>query len=566
MFEYLPWSKNEQAICLNAYQLNIFTILDIELGGKCGYNCLYCDSPDRNKKSEISIEGIERLMVQGKFRWVYICGLGEPTENGENYRHLIAILKLCERYDLRCNIYSNLSNLTDELKEYIRKDILYVLFKFDTQNAENVRKLYGTSKPQEQLNAVNEIKELVHFENGATNVAASIVPTQFNRDEIPSLISSCINAHIFPLIGELESSGRGADNYNNLYLTDADLAKIKTEIEKLWEADYSIPMCPAVISGIHIDNTNHITVDKVSGLSCHWFWLTEPKTEIITVLDANCDVSELSKQIIQYRKSKADWINTFLNSKSSIGGAFGGCGGDVNALFRTYLSVSGYYRKKLTMDEVFNLVNSAYNHIANDYAAAYSENDDEDFHFFDYFVSQMRGKQVLDMGCGVGANTSLLHDSGIKVIGVDASSEMLRNAKEMYPHLKFEEQNILHTSYADHSFDGIVLSYVIEHFNEEGLQLLHKEINRLLKDAGLLFITSHEGNGEALLADPLDESISIYYNFLTCENIDSLFSDYDRVLLFKRASYGPEEFLNDKIFVTYQKHHEINALEQNNKN
>lgn len=553
MFEYLPWSKKEQAICLNAYQMDTFTILDIELGGGCNYNCIYCDSPDRKKKCRISIKGIEQLMLQGKFRWVFICGLGEPTYKGDNYSHLLAILELCEKHGLRCSIFTNLSNLTFDLKEYIRRGVLFLLFKFDTLMADGVGSIYGTSKPSSQLAAINDLLDLVHFENGSTNIAASIVPTQLNYKEIPELVEFCKEHQIFPLIGELELSGKGEVNYNNLFLHSAQLKELKSKVEDILGSEYSIPMCPALISGIHIDNDSRVTVDSESGLSCHWFWLKEPQTETLSIISEKSSIKDITNSILEYRAKSLNNVKDFLAADSVIGEAFGGCGGDPIDVFNTYLSVSVSEQNKLGMDQIRELVNAAYNRIADKYAAAYSDNDETDFHYFDYFVRNMKGKSVLDMGCGVGCNTSLLNDRGVQVIGIDASPEMLQNARRMHPKIVFEKQDILHTSFPDNSFDGIVLSYVIEHFNDEGLRQLRSEIDRLLKDGGLLFISSHEGNGEALLADPLDETIAIYYNFLTCEALDNLFYSYDRVVFEKRASYGPDEFLSDKLFVTYRK-------------
>lgn len=205
------------------------------------------------------------------------------------------------------------------------------------------------------------------------------------------------------------------------------------------------------------------------------------------------------------------------------------------------------------MTEIHNMVISAYDRISDAYAAAYSGNDATDFKYFDCFFEHLPGKRVLDMGCGVGTNASFLAKKGYVVLGVDASENMLKNAKKLYPSLSFEQYDILHLPYPDKSFDGIVLAYVIEHFNADGLAQLKKEITRLLVDDGLLYITSHEGNSEEIIPDPLDEAVSIYYNFISIDTITELFSDFISLSICSRPSYGPEEFLNDKFFITLKK-------------
>lgn len=338
MIEYLPWSKKERAACLEIYKNGQFSILDIELGGECNYNCVYCDSPDRNKDCLISIDQIEQFMQKGKFRWVYICGLGEPTFN-KNYKLLIDILHLCEKYGLQCSIFSNVSLLSEELKEYIKKRILFILFKYDTQCSSRVKTLYGTRRPNNQLEVINELKSLVYFENGTTNIAASIVPTQLNYNEISNIVEDCINAHIFPLLGELELSRKGQTNYENLSLNKEELIDLKVDIEKKCGSEYMIPVCPAVISGIHINNNSDITVDSFSGLSCHWFWLQEPKTDVLTHLGKGTDPQIVTKKIFDYRSKRFEDVSTYLHSYTGIGSAFGGCGGDVESLFNEYLRI-----------------------------------------------------------------------------------------------------------------------------------------------------------------------------------------------------------------------------------
>lgn len=343
MFEYLPWSKKESELCLQNYTNKQLSILDLELGGECNFNCVYCDSPDRKKKCNISITDIDRLMSEGRFRWVYICGLGEPTY-GENYIFLINILKLCEKYDIRCSIFSNLSNLSEELKAYIRKGILYILFKYDTKKVSRVRSLYGTRSKREsevQLGAIEEIWSLVHLENGLTNIAASIVPTQLNYSELPDIIDECITHNVFPLIGELELSGKGQTNYYNLFLNQEELASIKNHVDEIWKEPYSIPACPAVVNGLHINNQNEITVDSFSGLSCHWFWLEEPRTETIAILNRETSLDSLTSAVFSYRQDHINDVIGFLKKYTHIGGAFGGCGGDVNHLFKIYLKSMG---------------------------------------------------------------------------------------------------------------------------------------------------------------------------------------------------------------------------------
>ena len=59
MYEYAPWAKDtlHRILALSSKSL---PILDIQFGGACNLNCIYCDTPRYN--SPCSLEGWESLL------------------------------------------------------------------------------------------------------------------------------------------------------------------------------------------------------------------------------------------------------------------------------------------------------------------------------------------------------------------------------------------------------------------------------------------------------------------------------------------------------------------------
>ncbi len=49
------------------------------------------------------------------------------------------------------------------------------------------------------------------------------------------------------------------------------------------------------------------------------------------------------------------------------------------------------------------------------------------------------GERILDLGCGTGQLTAKIAESGAAVIGLDASGEMIAEARRLYPALRFME-------------------------------------------------------------------------------------------------------------------------------
>ncbi|MWV46757.1 methyltransferase domain-containing protein [Paenibacillus sp. HJL G12] len=52
-------------------------------------------------------------------------------------------------------------------------------------------------------------------------------------------------------------------------------------------------------------------------------------------------------------------------------------------------------------------------------------------------LNPVQGEMILDLGCGTGDLTYEISQSGAKVIGMDASAEMIGRAREKYPEIEF---------------------------------------------------------------------------------------------------------------------------------
>ena len=198
MMQYKPWEKGEVNSLINQSNQSL-PILDIQLGGACNLSCIYCDTPKYGLPCSVNLSSIEKLMNDGNVRWVYVCGLGEPTAPA-NLRHLKQILQWCKQKNIELSMFSNMLNVDKELLDYIDNGTLHVLFKLDTFDKDKMAYLYGNDKGDIFLKNNEALKEVTHAENGVTNLGASIVPTSVNYDELPFIIDYCMKYGIFFLI------------------------------------------------------------------------------------------------------------------------------------------------------------------------------------------------------------------------------------------------------------------------------------------------------------------------------------------------------------------------------
>lgn len=335
MMQYKPWEKNEVSSLLNESNKKL-PILDIQLGGACNLSCIYCDTPKYGLPCSVNLAAVEKLMNDGDIRWVYVCGLGEPTAPA-NLRHLKQILMWCREKNIGLSMFSNMLNVDRELLDYIDDGTLHVLFKLDTFDKNKMAYLYGQDKGDIILRNYQALREVTHAQNGVTNLGASIVPTSINYSELPSIIDYCIANGIFPLIGQLEDAGSCSKIFKDLEVKEEDLIKFRNYLSTTYGVDYEVPTCPATISGIHVTNTNNIILDKRTGLSCPWFWLDEPQLQVIGNIE-NMDYNEIVKTILAYRASKLTDVEEMEQHVELY--PFGGCGGNAKKLLRTYIDLS----------------------------------------------------------------------------------------------------------------------------------------------------------------------------------------------------------------------------------
>ncbi len=103
-------------------------------------------------------------------------------------------------------------------------------------------------------------------------------------------------------------------------------------------------------------------------------------------------------------------------------------------------------------------------------------------------LGDIKGKQVLDVGCGIGSLSFYLAQEGANVVGIDLSGELIEYCKEQSKKLgysiEFREMNAQIPDFDEESFDIIVGSRIIHHLPD--LNLFYKVCKRILKKNGFI--------------------------------------------------------------------------------
>ncbi|SDQ37204.1 class I SAM-dependent methyltransferase [Natronobacterium texcoconense] len=114
------------------------------------------------------------------------------------------------------------------------------------------------------------------------------------------------------------------------------------------------------------------------------------------------------------------------------------------------------------------------------------------FPAIDSLLPSLSGKRVLDAGCGDGYYASLLADRGGDVLGIDASQEMVRVARDRYgDDVEFRRADLSEPLPAieDDSVDVVLCQHVFSHLLS--LETPLSEFARVLRPGGTLVVSTH---------------------------------------------------------------------------
>ena len=96
-------------------------------------------------------------------------------------------------------------------------------------------------------------------------------------------------------------------------------------------------------------------------------------------------------------------------------------------------------------------------------------------------------KEILDLGCGIGADTLYLLEKGYKVLSTDFSNEALQSIKNNIPNSKTMYLDMRDNfPFEDNSYSIIVADLSLHYFDNETTIHIMNEIKRILSNNGIL--------------------------------------------------------------------------------
>lgn len=110
------------------------------------------------------------------------------------------------------------------------------------------------------------------------------------------------------------------------------------------------------------------------------------------------------------------------------------------------------------------------------------------------FFRKNKVKKVLDLGCGSGRHLVFLAKNGFEVYGIDIAKHGIKIAKEWLKRERLKADLRVgdiykRLPYKDNFFDAIISIKTLHHGKIEWIRRAIKEIKRILRPNGLIFVT-----------------------------------------------------------------------------
>lgn len=102
-------------------------------------------------------------------------------------------------------------------------------------------------------------------------------------------------------------------------------------------------------------------------------------------------------------------------------------------------------------------------------------------------LDQNKDKEILDLGCGIGADTLYLLERGYNVLSCDFSNEALKSIQNNIPNSKTLYLDMMKAfPIEDNSYSLIIADLSLHYFDNETTIHIMREIKRILRKGGIL--------------------------------------------------------------------------------
>lgn len=161
------------------------------------------------------------------------------------------------------------------------------------------------------------------------------------------------------------------------------------------------------------------------------------------------------------------------------------------------------------------------------------------------FAKNLKGKRLLDVGCGPGQFALMFANLGLKVTGIDYSKAMIKKAKSLAinkdnPKFMIMDMREIGNNLSPNSFDVVWATASLLHLNKTEVTAVLKAIHKILVDKGQAYVLIKSGDLRTrhLIDKDLGENVVRKFSFWNEKQFEKLLKQTGFDIRQKRTKSG----------------------------
>lgn len=193
------------------------------------------------------------------------------------------------------------------------------------------------------------------------------------------------------------------------------------------------------------------------------------------------------------------------------------------------------------MSDALRKTREAYDGLAETYDRANRSIEDIEG-ILEAFTRNLKGRLVLDVGCGHGRDAEYFTEQGLDVVGLDLSSELIRIARRKAREACLILADMRRPPFRDRCFDGAWVCASFHHLVKDDAPEAVKEFTRVLGDNAVAHFSVKRGSFTGFETRNRYRGGPRYYSFYTGEELMKLITEAG--LKVKHSNITAEEKLD----------------------
>ena len=140
----------------------------------------------------------------------------------------------------------------------------------------------------------------------------------------------------------------------------------------------------------------------------------------------------------------------------------------------------------------------------------------------DFFIQNLNGQKILDIGCGPGRDAKYFSEHELDVTGIDLTSSFIKMASKNMPNAKFKQMDMRKLDFPETTFDGIWACASFLHVPKEDAKNTLLGFRKILKPAGLIYLSVKQGNEEKFVEKDEYKGRTKFFAFYTQDEFKNL--------------------------------------------